>query len=88
VLDLDPLQALGQLLAAVLVAVLRPPRDELLAGFVGDARLVERQLFDHLAEQQQLPRVEPRAVGRTRSPVPRRLDPDQDHDRRGTGHGV
>jgi hypothetical protein len=31
---------------------------------------------------------ETRDVGRTRSPVPRRLDPDQDHDRRGTGHGV
>ena len=58
VLDLDPLQALGQLLPAVLVAVLDAPGDELLAGFFCDARFVERQLLDHLAEQQELPRVE------------------------------
>ena len=44
VLDLDPLQMLGQLLPAVLVAVLHAAGDELLARFLFDARLVERHL--------------------------------------------
>ncbi|HEX4000849.1 MAG TPA: hypothetical protein VHX65_20040 [Pirellulales bacterium] len=58
VLDPDPLQALGQRLPAVLVAVLRPPRDERLAGLLRDRRLVQRKLLDHVPKQEQLPRIE------------------------------
>ena len=43
------------------MAILHAPRDERLARFLRDARLVERHLVDPLAEQQQLPRVEPLA---------------------------
>ena len=59
VLDLDPLQVLGQLLPAVLVAVFHPPGDELLARLLGNAGRIQRHLIDLLAEQQAV------AAGRT-----------------------
>jgi len=65
VLDLDPLQLLGQLLPAMLVAVLDAPSGQRLARFFGNAGLVQRQLVHDLAEEQQLTRIEllaPRAV--------------------------
>ena len=58
VVDLDSFKLLGKLLSAVLVAILNPTRDEWLARFFLDTRLVDRQFIDHLAEKQQLPRIE------------------------------
>lgn len=42
----------------MLVAVLDAPRHQRLARFVGNAGLVQRQLVNDLAEQQQLTRIE------------------------------
>jgi hypothetical protein len=50
-LDLDSLQMLGQLLPAVLIAVLYPSSGKLLARFLLDACFVERKLVNPLAEQ-------------------------------------
>ena len=56
VLDLDPLEILGQLLAAMLVT--HPAGGEPLARLLFDALRVERGLVDLEAEQQELSRVE------------------------------
>ena len=60
-LDLDPLQMLGQLLTAVLVT--RSSRREPLARLIFDARRVERRIDNLLPEQEELPRVEPLRAG-------------------------
>jgi molybdopterin-guanine dinucleotide biosynthesis protein A len=51
VLDLNPFQALGQLLAAVHVAVLDATSRERFARLGCDARFIQRQLFEELAKE-------------------------------------
>lgn len=59
VLDLDAGQALGQGLAAVVVAIPDQTHDHLVTRLFGDARLVERHRVDLESEEQELARVEP-----------------------------
>lgn len=52
VLDRNPFQVFWQLLPAVRVAALHAAGDEWLSCFLGDARLVQRERFHALAEEQ------------------------------------